>query len=72
MSYNYNEQLIKNITILQRNLVGLKDAVTFRNITKGQETFMNVYLDIISDHINKSLDLLDNDKYREMLLSIEE
>lgn len=72
MAYNYNEQLIKNITILQRNLAGLKDAVTFRNITKGQEAFMNVYLGIISDHINKSLDLLDSDKYREVLLSLED
>lgn len=69
---SYNKSITDNITILQRRLVGLKDSVNLTSIGKGEASFMFVYLNIISEYIDKSLDLLDEDKYRELLKELDE
>jgi hypothetical protein len=69
---SYNATVSENVTILQRRLTGLKDAVNLHNMSKGKASFMLVYLDIIDEYITKSLDLLDNDKYREALKELDD
>lgn len=69
---SYNKTVAENVTILQRRLTGLKDAVNLHKMNKGKASFMLVYLDIIDEYITKSLDLLDNDKYREALKELDD
>ena len=68
----WNKPVSDNITILQRKLVGLKDSVNMFKVSKGKAHFMKVYLDVISEYIDKSLDLLDEDKYREALKELDD
>lgn len=65
-----NKQLLDNITILQRKLVGLKDTIGKKTLSPGQIRFISVYLNIISEYIDKNLDLLDENKYKEILKEI--
>lgn len=68
---SYNDQLTDNITKLQRNLVGLEDAIKRTQLSKGQAAFVKIYLDVIAEHISKGLDVLDEDRYREELLNLD-
>ena len=64
--------LISDIDILQRKLTGLKDAMSRRPLSAGQERFIMTYLEMISDFIDKGLDILDENKYREELKMLDE
>jgi len=64
--------LTNNIDVLQRKLVGLKDAIYYKTISKGQAKFVQVYIEVMSEYIEKSLDALDVDKYREALEELED
>ena len=69
---NRKSLLMEDIDVLQRNLTGLKDAIYRRPISSGQERFLMTYLEVISDYVNKGLDILDEDKYREELKLMED
>jgi hypothetical protein len=66
------KETIRNIEILQRKLVGLKDTVSRKKISPGQSMFMDTYLHVVSEYLDRSLDLMDENKYREALLEIED
>ena len=66
------EVLTKNIDVLQRKLVGLKSAIYHKTTSKGQAKFIQVYIEVISEYIEKSLDALDVDKYKEALIELED
>jgi hypothetical protein len=62
---------IEDINVLQRKLTGLKDSIYRKPISPGQERFIRTYLEIISEYIEKGLDVVDEDKYREQLKLLE-
>ena len=61
-----------NINIIDRSLVNLKDLVAARKISKGQEAFINTYLSVVVEYINKSIDIFDADYYREQLEELDD
>ena len=66
------KELQSNIDILQRKLVQLKDnIIKDKGLSRGQIHFLDAYLTVVDDYINKSLDILDDDKYREALLELD-
>jgi hypothetical protein len=66
-----NKILLDNINIIQRNLTSLKDIVTRSDVNNGQLKMISVYLDVSNDYVNKSIDILDDKKYKEMLIELE-
>jgi len=54
-----------NIDILARKLVALRDNVIIMEVSKGQETFINMYLELLDENLNKALEILDRKKYHE-------
>lgn len=66
------EALKENTRVLQRKLVGLGDAINRRSISAGQERFLMTYLEVVSEYIEKGLDILDENKYREELRLLDE
>lgn len=59
--------LLEDINVLQRKLTGLRDSIYRGPLSSGQERFIRAYLEIVSDYIEKGLDIIDEDKYREQL-----
>lgn len=72
LDLNWNDPIEDNIVTLQRKLVGLKDSVSGVELSRARAKFMNTYLEIIFEYINKSLDILDEDKYREALRDLDD
>lgn len=72
LDMDWNDPIEENIVTLQRKLVGLKDSVKRHELSRARAKFMNTYLEIIFEYINKSLDILNEDKYREALRELEE
>lgn len=68
---DYRKQVSDSLTTIQRNIVTLKSGVERHELSKGQAKFLEVYLDIINDHIKKSVDVLDIKKYKDMLEELE-
>ena len=64
--------LMFNIEILQRNLTTLSDMLCREQISKGQEAFIMVYLEGIQEFIDKSVGLLDRERYLEELSLLDE
>jgi hypothetical protein len=64
--------LMFNIEILQRNLTTLRDLLYREQISKGQERFVMVYLEGIQEFIDKSVGILNRDKYLEELTLLDE
>lgn len=66
------KSLIENTRILQRKLKGLGDSIFRRPISAGQERFLMTYLEMIDEFVEKGLDIIDEDKYREVLAELED
>lgn len=60
-----------NIDIFNRKLLDLKEAIKLGKVTKGQLKFIEVYMNIALEHLDKSLDILDKKKYEELLLELD-
>lgn len=54
-----------NIDILSRKLVALSDNISIMDISKGQETFINMYLQLVDEYVSKAIEILDRKKYNE-------
>ena len=61
----------QNIDIIIRKLTALKDNISIREISKGQETFINTYLGLSHEYANNALELLDRKQYHEALIDLE-
>lgn len=61
-----------NADIIQRKLTGLKDQMLRRQLSPGQVIFINTYMGVIMEHFDKCFDVLDEDKYRELLIHLED
>lgn len=72
MRVSNRDVIYKDIDILTRKLVDLKSAMKFEDVSKGQEQFLFIYLGIISEYINKGLDIMDSDKYQQELIDLED
>jgi hypothetical protein len=68
---NYKKELNINIEIMNRKLLELKDYIKTNNISKGQIKFIEVYMSVALDQINKSLNILDKNKYKEVLTELD-
>lgn len=69
---DYNTNLKLNVDVLQRRLTGLKKGLSTLPISDGQYRFMMIYFDTISEYTDKAFDLLNENKYRELLIQLEE
>lgn len=69
---DYRKQLIDNITTVQRNIVALKEGIMKFETSKGQVKFLNTYITVVNDYIKRSVEVLDIEKYREMLEELDE
>lgn len=69
---DYNKNLKSNVDILQRRLDGLKKGIGFIPISEAKYKFLMVYFDVISEYTDKSFDILNEDKFREALLELED
>lgn len=61
-----------NLDIIQRKHTGLKDSIYRKNLSAGQIVFLNTYMGVIMEQFDKCFDVLDEEKYREMLIELEE
>jgi hypothetical protein len=64
--------LANNITVLQRKLLGLKDSLGKFELSNGQTRFIQIYLETIDDYIEKGLSIMDEEKYKEVLIDLED
>lgn len=61
-----------NADIIDRKLTGLKDQIFRKPLSKGQMLFLNTYMGVIIDHFDKCFDVIDVDKYKEILINLED
>jgi len=59
-----------NLDIIARKLVILRDNIHIMDISKGQETFINMYIELIDEYTGKAIDILDRKKYHEAVESL--
>ena len=67
-----NNILLNNINIIQRKLTGLGDYTKRTELSLGQIKFIQIYLELINDYMQKSFDIFDDKKYGELLDSLED
>ncbi len=67
-----NNITINNVDVINRKLLKLKNSITTAELTKGQYKFINMYIDIIDEYVEKSLDILDVNYYKEALMILDE
>jgi hypothetical protein len=63
--------LQENIDVLQRRLSGLKSEVAKNVVSDAQKRFLAIYQETINDYIDKSFDVLDVDKFNQILIDLE-
>jgi len=68
----YNNVIYENLNKIQRKIVDLRDKISRKKLSKGQEKFLFVYMDMVGIYLEKSFDVLDLEHYKELLLEIEE
>ena len=61
-----------NANVINRKLTGLKDQILRTQLSAGQILFLNTYMGVIIEQFDKCFDVLDVDKYREMLIELED
>jgi hypothetical protein len=61
-----------NADVIARKLTGLKDQILRTQLSSGQILFLNTYMGVIIDQFDKCFDVLDVDKYKEMLIELED
>lgn len=66
------EAVIKNVEIIQKKLYVLRDSLGIMEISKGQETYINMLLGLINEQVDRASDLLDRKKYIEALIELED
>ena len=67
-----NNILLNNINIIQRKLTGLGDYTKRTELSLGQIKFIQIYLELINDYMQKSFDIFDDKKYGELLDSLKD
>jgi hypothetical protein len=65
-------QVDNEIEILERKLLIVKENVKLFDLTRGQEKFVLVYLDVVDSYLDKCLDALNYESYREQLREMED
>lgn len=66
------QNLAANADIIERKLAALKDQMFRQQLSKGQRLFIHAYLVESAECIDKCLDVLNFDRYQEMLIELEE
>jgi len=60
-----------NIDIIERKLVQIKDLLIARNTSLGQQAFINTYLGVTVDYLERTIDIFDADYYKEQLKELD-
>jgi hypothetical protein len=66
------EAVIRNVEIVQKKLYVLRDSLGIMEISKGQETYINMLLGLINEQVERASELLDRKKYNEALIELED
>lgn len=66
------EGIKRNIDVVIRKLVALKDNIDIIEVSKGQETFINTYIGLSHEYAQEALDILDRKKYHEKLVKLDD